>query len=375
MKMLRLRGFRLESLISRGLRSGLRLRRIHRSAPREIQIVSSAGDAARLRDMALQRGIACEETGDSGWDRILRHFLARKTLAAGFLCMFFLLYLFSGRIWLVDISPSEGDFAPETRQQIHSALESLAIRPGCLPPDTESVARFLAAECPSLAHVGVRITGVRLLVSGTQADPIPEIYQPLAARDLLADRDGVVLTVNVLAGQAAVKPGDTVRKGDLLIEGWERVSDEETRGIQALGEVTARVWSEAEACSPLHQPVTRRTGQTRVCSALVGPGIRIPLMPAEPFPQCEEEILHLQVVGMFLPVYIEKIIYHETQTTIETVDQEALTASLKEQAISQASASAPGEILQVWTQETVRENEIRVRAVVESAASIAAPAG
>jgi len=78
---------------------------------------------------------------------------------------------------------------------------------------------------------------------------------------------------------------------------------------------------------------------------------------------------------MFLPVYIEKIIYHETQTTIETVDQEALTASLKEQAISQASASAPGEILQVWTQETVRENEIRVRAVVESAASIAAPAG
>lgn len=58
--------------------------------------------------------------------------------------------------------------------------------------------------------------------------------------NILAEADGIVESVNVIEGQACVRPGDLVRKGQVLISGVIAQKDESIRYEYAAGEVLCR---------------------------------------------------------------------------------------------------------------------------------------
>ncbi len=58
--------------------------------------------------------------------------------------------------------------------------------------------------------------------------------------NILAEADGIVESVNVIEGQACVRPGDLVRKGQVLISGVIAQKDETIRYEYAAGEVLCR---------------------------------------------------------------------------------------------------------------------------------------
>jgi similar to stage IV sporulation protein len=109
---------------------------------------------------------------------------------------------------------------------------------------------------PELAWVGIRIQGSVATVEVVEKVLVEKDATKI---DLVAAKPGLVSSVIVLSGEAAVSEGDTVLKGDCLIRGIEHDGEY----IQAKGIVQARVWYEATNTIALQNTIQSYTGRQK----------------------------------------------------------------------------------------------------------------
>ena len=173
-----------------------------------------------------------------------------------------------------------------------------------------------------------------------------------------------------------------MRRGQVLISGSERVSKEETRGVAALGSVTARIWFTAQGEAPLYRREMRYTGRESTSTCLKLMGLELPMTQGEDFPLSIQSREELYVGGLFLPLHILRI--HQKEYRWETVaeDPQALRASLADALLAQcqgemeSAALENAEIIDKWTDfSMIIEESIRARAVLEVSAEIAVSRG
>ena len=88
----------------------------------------------------------------------------------------------------------------------------------------------------------MEIKGTNLIVDVVEADKKPEIINEDEYCNVVADKDGIIVKVKAQNGTPAVEEGTTVKKGDILIQGWLEGKHTENRYVHAEGEVMAKVW-------------------------------------------------------------------------------------------------------------------------------------
>ena len=378
---LRVEGLRLERLLERALAQGASFSHVEREGPRAMVFETGERGARVLRELCQRHSLRLEIQRVTGLNALKRFCLRRWTLLPGLALCALLLCAYTQHIWRVDVAFVGERAAAFDSAAVLEMLSEMGIRPG-MPVrdvDTERIELTLAAESEEFSFVGARVQGVRLLVEVAPSLEAPEVYDLENARDLVAACDGIIVSVNAQSGVAAVKPGDTVRKGDVLIRGEERASAEETRGVAALGEVVARTWVEAEAEAELSRIERVYTGRTSTDSVLRLLDWSWPLSPGEAFAVCEAEVEYLPVGGLFLPLMIERTIYAEYEERAVPLDENAVREALSEQAfaLAELEINALGanslQIVDKWIDYSmIEEGRLRARAVLEVHRDIAA---
>lgn len=195
----------------------------------------------------------------------------RKGFVLGFVIFAICLYLASSFVWFIDVSGNE----EVKKEEILALLQDLEITPGTWKKTVETnyLADKLIMEFEEVAWASAGIRGTLLEIDIVEKVEPPE--KEGAAADLVAEKDGLVVNILVLAGEPRVEEGDTVKRGDILIEGIEAVpparpvGDDEVdeddelqyRPIKARGIVEARVWYEGLAEKDLWETYTVPTGQ------------------------------------------------------------------------------------------------------------------
>ncbi len=368
---LRHRGRMAEKLIDRARAEGIAIDAAERVGPRETILRTGEAGAARLMALAERFGLDMAVVRVGGLPRLRRALMRRAAMALSLVIFLAALALLSGRAWLVEVRLTGAEKAGLER-----AMQSAGVRVGMRLDglDAYQLSQRLLSDAGGLAYVGVRRQGVRLLIEAVGEDAPPPLYDPAAARDIRATRDGVVEEVTVLYGAAAVKPGDSVMKGQTLIRGEEKVTDELTRGVAALGSVVARVWTAAEAEAPLTREEMVPTGRERTERALVGPGFSLPLVRAEAFSREETQQSFLPIGGIFAPLGVMRTRHAELETRLVRLDEAAVKREISENALAAARAAqtAPCTEIDKWVDYSMIEGEkIRARAVVEWRMNIA----
>ena len=244
--------------------------------------------------------------------------------------------------------------------------------------DTRLLSERLLAETDGYSYIEARIQGVRLSVEAAPEVPAPDVYDVEAARDLVAARDGIVVSAVACSGELCVHPGDIVRRGQLLIRGEELSgSDGQTRSIAALGEVVLRSWYEGSARLPLTRDRTVKTGRASVSTWLTVLGFTFPIARGEEFPSESIRTEYLAIGGMFLPVEVRREIHEETRHTEERADVDALKKVLPTLARADAVAALRREgpdhytAMRTWTDYEIEGGALRARSVVEIQADAA----
>ncbi len=174
----------------------------------------------------------------------------RWGLVVGALFFIATLYLATSMVWYVRVSGTRH----LEKAEVLALVEEMGVRPGVwkwkvkLPELEEELPR----RHGSIAWAGLRFRGSLLEIE--IVEHLPGIISDDRPADLVASKDGLIERIVVVDGKAAVKVGDTVSRGDLLIEG---VVDLEkgnldpgelqirTEEVRARGRVEARVWYEA----------------------------------------------------------------------------------------------------------------------------------
>ena len=228
--------------------------------------------------------------------------------------------------------------------------------------------------CPSACwrrETGARLQGVRLLIEAVPEAPAPPLYDVNAARDLVCARDGIVTSAVVRSGALCVKPGDAVRRGQVLIRGEEQATPEETRPIAALGEVVVRSWYTGEARLPLTQAVTADTGRRSTGARLSLLGLEWPIAQAAVYPSQRVTREYLPIGGLFVPLEIERVTHTEVRRQVEKLDEQVLRSRASALALADAQSTlrregparyTPGES---WVDYSRSDGCLVARAVIE----------
>lgn len=372
---LQVEGAMLDRLLQRALDAGAEFGRVQRLSVRAMRFETNERGAEILTGLCQRYHLNLRVLRRGGMRARLERLRARWTLLPGLLLGLLICLLFLSRVWIIDVQVA-GDAALEAR--LRQSVTQLGARPGMSRRalDAALLEKQLAAAVEDCGFIGVRLQGVRLLVEAAQAVPIPETYHATQARDLVAERDGVVEKVFVHAGTACVSPGDTVRAGQLLIRGDERAASDETRAVSALGEVYARCWFEGSASGNISRACTTFTGLERSEARLRLLGLQVALNSCEPFVQQRSAEEILPVVGLYLPLEIVRTTHRETRTVCERINADTLRAQLSALAWAEARAALGEinreyEIRATWTDGEATANTLNVRAVYEIGADIA----
>ena len=220
-------------------RSGIPFTEEHSSPDGTVTVRLRGKNGIRFRYYAGRDGIRYSLGEERGLPVVISFLLHRPAIPLGVLLAAGWLFWSTRIIWDVRI-----DGASKTDPaEIIALLDELGCGIGDYFPaiDFNDLHAKYAAAQQDIAWLSVYMNGtvaevqVRELWKDERVRPPENMYA-----DVLADADGIVEEVNVREGQACVKPGDLVRKGQVLISGVIVQKDGSIRCEYADGEVICR---------------------------------------------------------------------------------------------------------------------------------------
>ncbi len=182
----------------------------------------------------------------------------RKAFAILLIIVVFIIGLSSMYVWNVDIIEENNQELPNIRQDIEEA----GIKLGTLKSkiNSKETINKIRLKRNDVAWMGIEKKGTNIIVKLVKADQKPEIVDTNEYCNIVSDKTGVITKINAQNGTANVKVGDTINKGDILINGWMEGKYTGIRYVHAKGEIEAKVWYTKNKKIPYILTQTRETG-------------------------------------------------------------------------------------------------------------------
>ena len=220
-------------------------------------------------------------------------------------------------VWTVEVLDA-GSYAGDVRAYLTEA----GVRPFVWKSsvDTAALRGALEWRYPKVAWVEVGWRGTALCVRLVEGTPKGNTVDWHGSRDVVASRDGVIVSVVPVAGTARCKPGDVVRKGQVLIAGEERDGAETVRPVSARGTVMARVWDGATVRVSLREKRTEYTGKKLLRQTVRSPWFDLWGMEEDTFAQADIHAEELPLGGLFFPLWVRREACLEARITTQMRD-------------------------------------------------------
>ncbi len=246
------RGSYLEKFLNLLTGSGLYLWDVKRLGTEVMEVKIRAHGFSRIRGVVRKTHTTVKIYEKKGWPFIRRKLARRKIFWIGAITLISFLVYLSSFVFIIKIN----GFEDTERQQLLANLSRLGLKAGASRHEVMQkkslIEREVMIHTPGAVWLGITVRGVVAEVKVVKRKNVPAQVESC---DIVAAKDGVITKMVVVRGMPAVKEGDTVARGDLLISGVEWLTNPETGELEkhevaASGIVTAKVWYDLEAVEP-----------------------------------------------------------------------------------------------------------------------------
>ena len=253
---LRLEGLGAEKLVNTLWEKGIFVQGLRRSKLRGVELEAAERDRQTIVNMAEEKGFQVTVL-NAGWkQKLWKRLRKRWGLAVGIVLGAALCIGAMQFVWQVEVLQA-GKYAGEVRL----FLAEKGIRPGILQKDVDAarLQEELLWRLPRVKWVWVKKEGMALsirLEEGVAAERRDDTPGPV-----VAGQDGILERLTVFSGTPAVKAGDSVKKGQVLILGEEEGPGGEKVPVPARGEAVALVQVQSSVRLPTREMITQPTGR------------------------------------------------------------------------------------------------------------------
>ncbi len=347
------------------------------------------GDFYRIRPLVRRSGTRVTVKAYRGWPFFSKKIWRRKMLVLGAIMCLITIQILASYIWFIDVVGTKAT----SPLKISAVAQEFGLKPGVLKDTIQSkkIENAILIAIPEVSWVSINFTGTRVVIEVVEKT-LPK-QDDKAPANIVSDRDVIITEIIALAGQPAVKKGDTVRKGDILIKGVAPVITPTTPDqpaqpvpqtapaqlVKASGIVKARVWYESYGEAALQQTIKERTGrqEMEVLLHLGGYEMALKRAPQPPFELYESEITHKRLPQwrnsqLFVESTIQ--VYHELQAFSQEISIEQARDEAKARALQSVQQIIP-ESAQILARniEILKLNEpnlVRIKVGVETVEDI-----
>ena len=300
-----------------------------------VTLKAAGGSLDILEACAQKTGCSMEVLGWGGLPAFLRRFRRRQVWSAGLLLFAAGLYLLSSFIWTVRV---EGNERLETAELL-SACEDLGVKPGVWKRgvDTAEITNRLLVQFSDISWVSVSIKGTDVTIKLAETIEKAERIDRVTPCDIVASADGVIVHITAERGTPKVKPGDVVKKGDVLISSELLIGlegeEQHTEYTAAEGAVTARIWQRLTEELPLQYEEIQYSGVEKENHSIVFSEKELDIIHPDGAGQWEKTLLSEQplALGDFeLPLHLKKEIWKEYEILEKTRTLEEAKSILEE---------------------------------------------
>lgn len=192
----------------------------------------NASDFLRLKPIINSTGVRIKILSKKGMYFTYRANRNRFALIWGIIIFIGIIYTLSTYIWRIDFN-GNSYYSDETLLEF---LEYNSINKGLKASKIkeDELESLIRKEFEKIIWVSVSVNGTRLTIDIRENDTKPISQDEQAPKDIIATKDGIIRTIFVRTGTALVKPGDTVKEGDVLVSSKVSCTNESMEEIKTI---------------------------------------------------------------------------------------------------------------------------------------------
>lgn len=323
-------GGSMERFLNQCARAGIYLWNI-RGAPGCSACVP-AGRYRQLRCCARRAGCRLKVKKRVGLPFVTMGIRRRRGVLVGAAVFAALLWVLSLHVWCVEVTGNSTIPAA----QIEAELLAMGIQPGVKKTavDPPALQQALMLKFPQISWLSVNTRGctAEITLQEKTERPVPEVKDTRPC-NIKAAATGQILELNVYAGTPAVKKGDAVVEGQLLVSGVVTEESGLTVLKHAAGKIMAETTRTLTAEVALSRAEVRQTGRVVTQRSLNFFGARVPLTfstkPDGNY-RADGRYSRLRLMNSVLPVSIyEENWIEEKNVTVKLTEQQATEEAKK----------------------------------------------
>ena len=226
---------RLHRFLSLLFPAGLEVWQVSRR-DQEASFWIKASQVRRLRPLRRRCRVKAHFVEKRGLLFQKRRIRERQGLFWGAILGGLLVWYLSGGVWQIEVEGCRS----LSEEQVLAAARAEGVFPGCrlIDLDGKTVARAMQSALPQAGWIAVNTNGcaVEIVVSEREEPAPAESETPC---NLVAECDGVITSLSVMEGTAAVVDGSVVAKGQLLVSGVQENKDGSMHLVHAPAQIKA----------------------------------------------------------------------------------------------------------------------------------------
>ena len=333
------------------------LTRVRRQGER-LQATVSASDYRKLRAPARRTGTRVRILRKRGWAFRTKRWRGRHGLWVGGVLAAVLLWQLSERIWVI----LPDGLAPAQQAQVLEAVEEMGVAVGAPIRRLQHREISLRAihDLRQVIALTVNMDGCIAHVDVVADNTNHPLSVDIRLSDLVATRDGLVLSTEITKGKRVVKSGEGVTAGTLLATGAVDTEHGLAFG-RAAGIVLARTERKLTVEVPLKQVEWQASGRSQTATSFTLFGLTFPLSAPLNIPatyRLETDSDRLTTGGLPLPIGFER----ERVTPLKAVEKQLSEQQAQQQAYALLTVKETAELgeaeIEKRTVETTCENGV-----------------
>ncbi len=251
-------GFFIERFLNICRNKKIYLQELHRENSTYIKAKILKSDFREIANIAKKTKCKVKIEKKSGVPFFISKYRKRKVFAVAILVIAIFIFTMTKFIWNIEVNGNE----KISSEEVVNLVNEYGIKIGKFKSniDTEKISTLIRLKREDLSWIGITIKGTNAIITVEETTEKPEIIDKNEICNIVATKDAVISKLVVQNGTPRVVEGDTVKAGDILVEGVMEGEHTGIRQVRAEANVFGKNCYEKEKKEEFVQNETVKTG-------------------------------------------------------------------------------------------------------------------